>query len=62
MFEKTRSCAIKKRYRTYTAAEKSLKGLVRHMREKDVHVYSCRYCQQFHIGHISHKGKGVKHV
>lgn len=61
MFEKSKSCQFKKQFKTYKEAERNIHGLRRHQGEKGLHIYSCNYCQFFHVGHEVVKRKG-KHV
>lgn len=44
------ACTTKKRYPSKAQAKKSLKELKRQGR-RDLVIYECWYCQQFHLGH-----------
>lgn len=57
-FPEERSCLVKRQFSRYADAERALDRLQRAQPEdKQLHIYSCKYCKQFHIGH---KVKGVK--
>lgn len=47
----TSFCGRKVKYATYDAADRSMKNLVRHKRETNLHVYQCPECQKYHVGH-----------
>lgn len=59
-FPYVRSCGEKKQYLTFKEAEVGLKGLRHNRGEKSLHIYSCNYCQKFHVGHKVIKRR--KHV
>jgi hypothetical protein len=60
-FDRHRSCNGKKRYESFAKATRSMYGLIRNKGERELHVYLCRFCQMFHVGHVAHN-KRSKHV
>lgn len=53
------SCQSKKEYHTFKEAERAMVNLFRYG-EKELHVYKCNYCQNFHVGHKRNSNKWRK--
>jgi hypothetical protein len=59
MASRHRGCKRKKRYETRRAAENSLAGLIRrrYANPDYMHVYKCRWCGWYHVGHLPGGGR-----
>jgi hypothetical protein len=57
--KRRRSCAKKQRHPTRAAAEQQLSALIRKRGASPyyMHVYKCRYCGAYHVGHRIGAGK-----
>ena len=51
-----RSCSRKQRYETKKDASKAAQALFKYRFSK-VHVYSCKFCGGFHVGHYPNFGR-----
>lgn len=56
------SCGSKKGYKLYREAERVLKWIRQHEKDKNLHIYTCPYCHFFHIGHHNDQVKRRNHV
>lgn len=54
---KKRSCGTKTRHETQGAAEGCRRSMERRKADLSLHVYKCRHCKGWHVGHPS---KGVQ--
>ena len=51
------SCEGKKRYTSYSQAERSSKGLLRRRHNSKINIYRCDNCSFYHIGNTMGKFK-----